>query len=623
MAINPITVSRLKTWTLIGHSNADGWAPSAVTFSLFPYLLPGSAIPIGDPANAYWKNSYVATSKQAYPSSPDHIPVASNIGDDVEWLEMTIANTGSPSGPHPHGSPYQYPNIRGVCYPHYFYNHYEGQADYFPHQDPSLRPGGTAHGVEIPFNWHWQHYWGEQVGLVKVAVSSSFLSAQENGGDPVAWLDPAPPGDPRPSSYTPSSGLYVRSAIDAANYPFNAWWSPSDQFDWAPATKRLYQRWYEKMAGAQSGLPAGTKMDCRLAVVWVGDNDSTGRPQEAIESSYENTLRSLVDAMRQAMVDNDWTTLTKSQIPVVLVGVHPTYQNVFDASYNSVAYCNGVAQSIAADDDYVEWVDSAPWNLLVQDGIDALAVVDSTHFGPTGYRQASDDIFEAFLKMQTEPFDALDQDETITLSQARDRVRTYYSKSRSNTDHADEIIDQHLNAAMYHVMNHVGDNAWWLRRRKRLEIQSGPNTVMALPKFVHRMMVIESPNDPDYSLTFKQIGHGSGGKLLINFGERGTGTYWCQFITVPKELTRDDQIVPAPKNITEWIIVETCSRMAAASSNAVLMGHFAGQAQQLMSDSLRSMGQTQRSKKDKMSTQRRRPNLRYGRGIGRLWARDY
>jgi len=174
---------------------------------------------------------------------------------------------------------------------------------------------------------------------------------------------------------------------------------------------------------------------------------------------------------------------------------------------------------------------------------------------------------------------------------------------------------------MYHCLNHCGDNAWWLRRRKQLTITSGANAVMSLPRYVHRMMVIEDTRDPTYPIEFEQIGHGEGGKLQIHVSERNTGTYWCQFITMPKELTKGAQKLPAPRNIAEWVIVEACRRMAAAANNVPLMGHFAGESQQLQTDSLRSMGQVQRSKKDVMRTQRRRPNFRYGRGR-QIWASD-
>ena len=201
-------------------------------------------------------------------------------------------------------------------------------------------------------------------------------------------------------------------------------------------------------------------------------------------------------------------------------------------------------------------------------------------------------------------------------------MKTYYSKSRANTDMDEVLINQHINAAMYHCFNHVGDNAWWLTRRMQVKIAASSSGVTTLAKFIHRLLVIEDPKNPSYPLHFEQIGHGQGGRLQISFSERGTGTYWCQFVTLPKEIKTDDQIVPAPRNIAEWIIVEACRRMAAASSNAPLMAFFGGESMQLQSDALRNMGQVQRSKREVMRTQRSRPNFGYG-GRGRSrWAQD-
>ena len=68
-----------------------------------------------------------------------------------------------------------------------------------------------------------------------------------------------------------------------------------------------------------------------------------------------------------------------------------------------------------------------------------------------------------------EPLDALDQEETITVSEMIARVKTYYGKSRSNTDLTDDdTLIQHINSAMLHCLNHAGDNLWWLRRRLAL-----------------------------------------------------------------------------------------------------------------------------------------------------------
>lgn len=630
MPINPITSTRLKMGVILGHSNADGWAPSDnVVASPGQHLTTGSLDPVASPEDAYYKNIYMLTSAQPFPGA-NATPVASSVSD-VAWLEMTIANTTSPSQPHPHPSPFDFPNVAGACYPRWAYNAYQyenfaydgGGSPTGPWLDNNEDASGVRTGIEVPLGWSLRNYYQEQVAFCKVAYSSSFFLPIETGSG-MDFVDPPlfGPGV-RPSDWTPSTTRPIRSASNA-NAGFYAHWTPSDAFDFSPATDRFYKMWYDKMVAGAAALPSGSKMDVRFVLAWFGDNDSVARSQDVLEGMWKSAVLEFVRKIRSDIATNDWSSLSEKQIPIIWPKVHPGYPNNLDTSYDSVAFMNGVLDDIAKEDEYFFAPATAGWTVLGLDGLDGFysnILNTANHYGPEGYRMAADDVMDILVGLETDPFDALDLDDALTLQQVRDRVRTYYSKSRANTDVSDEIVDQHINASMYHCLNHCGDNAWWLRRRKRLTITAGSNTVMTLPKYVHRLMMIEENQDPSYPINFEQIGHGEGGKLQIRVSERTSGSYMCQFITMPKEVTKADQKVPAPRNITEWIIVEACRRLAAASNNVPLMGHFAGESQQLMSDALRSMGQVQRSKKDVMRTQRRRPNLGYGRGR-RLWASD-
>ena len=53
MPLKPITVSRLKTVVLLGHSNGDGWGATSKLFEDYPHLSCKTLIPAVDPANAY------------------------------------------------------------------------------------------------------------------------------------------------------------------------------------------------------------------------------------------------------------------------------------------------------------------------------------------------------------------------------------------------------------------------------------------------------------------------------------------------------------------------------------------------------------------------------------------
>jgi hypothetical protein len=121
---------------------------------------------------------------------------------------------------------------------------------------------------------------------------------------------------------------------------------------------------------------------------------------------------------------------------------------------------------------------------------------------------------------------------------------------------------------------------------------------------------VRSPHDLA-GVDVEQIGHADGGKLQILLHGGGAGTYSVHFITMPKDLSRLDQRIPVPKNITEWVCVETCRRLAASSNHAPLQAHFEAESMRMMAVSMRSMAQVQRSKRDRLYSNRRMVNLSY------------
>lgn len=596
MSINPITVTRLKTFVIVGHSNADGWASSDLMLNNYEDFLPGTSSPSANPQLAYWKNVYVATSAQPFPL-PDHTPVASDVGD-VEWLEMTISNPETPAAPHPHASPYTFPNVKGSCYPNWMYDAEE------------LLPGGggtgTTVGVEIPFSWFWHHHWNEQVGMVKLAKSSTFLMRQDTGGDATTWFDVK-----GYSAYSPADPLYVRSAVDPTD-GFFGWWTPSEHFDWAPGTDRLYKKWYDKMTGAQSALPDGTKMDVRLLIIWMGDNESLGRDEDVLaDNAFYNAFKTLRDKMRQACVDNDWTTLPAHQIAVVTPKVYSGYPP-------NVDFVNGELERLAKDDPYMRLCEVEDWLTMEDDGYSTIAPSSANHYGADGYVQAAKDIYEAYQEIEVEPFDAIAEEDRFDVDEVKNRVRTYYGRSRASTDIDDTTVLQHINGSLNSILNQVGDNAYWLRRRAVLSLAFAANSAVSMPKYVQRVLKIEDPRDITRPMIWEQIGFEDGGKVQVLMRERGEGSYYVHFISRPRELTRDDELVPLPRQLLEWLVVDTCRRLARSSGNIALQASLEGEARELQARCMRDIGAQQRGKRDRMYTQRRMPNLKY-RGGFRPW----
>lgn len=644
MAINEITTAKLKTFVILGHSNADGQAPYESLISQFSSYNP-RADAMADPENSYWENVYVLTSAQPFPEV-NGTPIASSIAD-VAWLELTTANPETPNAPHPHPSPWNYPNNTGTCLPRWMYCAWD---DFSPNWasgvlgkglDSLPSPGdipqgeyfnrfvGVKSGVEIPLSYYWKQYWGDQVGIVKVAQGSTRMMPIEEGPPSYTWFDLFRYG----SSFTPNAPGYIRSAcrsidLSGKTYDTYGYWNPSTQFDFAPSTNRFYQMWKNKMRAGAAALPSSVKMDVQMVVVWMGDNDSKNREQSVLEGGWETAVKTLVKTIRRDLVANGWTTLPEDQIPIIWPLVYTAYEGPeASPNWSSVDFCNGVLQAMEDNDPFFKTIQTSDLPTMEDEGENwwgnILAGNNAAHMSSRAYHLASTRIMAAFESTQTDPFDALDLDSTITVQQAIDRVRTYYGRSRANTDTDQTQIIQHLNAAYYHCINHCGDNTWWLRRRETMTLTTGPTSITTMPAYVHRLLRVENPSDPTYPIQFTQIGFGEGGKLQINVSERFSGTFVIHFITMPKRLVTVDQKLIAPENVTEWIIVEACSRIAASSGNAALMGHFAGQAQQLMMDTIRNMAQMQRSKNDKMRTQRRPVRFGYKHSyFNGSWASD-
>lgn len=637
MPINPITVAKFEVGGLMGHSNADGWG---TTDGLFQITSPSIFKPAGDwdtdPTRAYWKNIYVFTSAQPFPtktSGQTNQAVASSESTG-EWLEMTIANAMSPADAHPHSSPYNYANVAGACYPRWMYEAWPWNGAYTQasggtptgiwfNDDPRTPCNGVRHGIEIPLMKLRQAATGKQIGLVKVAFSSSVLNAAEQGYAAHAdWLD----GFNFGKNYTPTHPAYVRSAMDHTKTIFYAHWTPRNRFDFSAATERLYAMWANKMNAAKAALPDGVEMDLSWVVTWIGDNDSNTMPEDELRATFENNVRALINRIRSDAVTNKWTQRPAEQIKIIWPRVYVAYNSMGTASWNAPTFCNEVLERIAADDEYMEVIDNLLWKTLSNDVTTygtsyPIGIEPSTHFGSSGYVTGAKAVSDAIDAIDANTIDALPVEGAITVADARIRVQRYYARSRGTVDIDENELLQHLNAAQMHCFNQSGDNLWWCERRDQMSVTGG-SSIHTFPRYVHRVLFIEDPNDPQYPLRFEMIGHTDKGKLQVQLRDATSGTYYVRYVTVPRRLTAEQQLIQAPENVIEWIIVETCRRLAASAANAPLASYFAGESMQLQQDAMRFMGQKKRMKRLRMRTQRRRPLLGYKNNWSNQTGRD-
>jgi hypothetical protein len=561
-----------KTLTILGHSNAAGQAGWVEMAGNATYVLPYRP---NDPQGWIWKNIYVFTSAHGW-AGTDGTPPTFTV-DQGEWLEMTAHNPVSPADPHPHPSPYRYPNFVGWPAPTWRYD-----AGY----DPTIFRGtGAIAGIELPLMCRLSNYWVGDIGLVKLACpGSAFMRYDPGAATEILWEIPA--GVPTPESYAnPSFGYY-------------AWYTPGDTFDWNPGTNRLYSRWLTKCIAAKEADP---EMSIEVALVWMGDNDSF-RERERVEN-IEEYMREFIARLRSDLVAHNLTELPKDQIRIVLMGVYSAYDGQFVGSGSPLGnpeFINAAYQRIANDDPYIRFVPTYDYDVWE---------IDDGHFSSTGYLQAAADVFEAIVDMDTEPYQALAADDRLTVAEMKRRVRLYYSRGKVSTDIGDELLLMHLNGSMHHCLHQCGDMAYWLRRRAPFLLEGGgTGNPITLPRQVHRLLKIESITDATYPIQYEMLGHAEGGKLQIVMPRNTTGTYNLHYIRMPRDLTRDTELVPFPQILVEWIVVETCYRLARAAAAPLQIASFQAEVTRLREDVLKNLAQTQRAKRDRLHTQRRLPN---------------
>lgn len=590
-------MARRKMWTLMGHSNGEGFAGSSPMLTKAPWLLPYGGI--GSPSNGQpftptierrvYPGIYMWTAKAGWSASggtpPDFTPGAGT------FLPLTLELPTSPNFPHPYTSPYNYPNNKSMPLSPPRYGATAATSAFAEEGG-----GGTSCGIELPLSWKLSHYWDASVYVMKLSLPSSLFMRWDQG----LWL----------TAGLHLSGIGISPTQDlSAHY---AWWTPADRFDWAPNTGRLYETWKARMmAAATEAAAAGDKLDVRFVLLWLGDNDAlysnfypSTTPSRVRE--FEPYYRNFIAQVRQDLVDNDWTALPAHKIPVIGMGIQRAY-----GSTPTQQSMNNALDNIAKDDPYFRKLDTNNYRTLYQDGY-----TDLSHIGHSGYLAAAEEVFDAYVEMETFAEDALQRDNRVTFSEVKDRVLTYYERNRTQTNAQVTALEQHINGALFHILNKVSDGAWWLRQIHPISISGGPTTVVTLPRTVHRILRIERSGDPTYPLKFEMMGFTDAGRMQILMKESYVGTYQVHYITVPKEMTRDEELVPLPYNLVEWLVVESVRRLARSSGNVAMQESLMLEAKQLQDDCMRNIAAVRRPANDRVFGQRRLPSRR---AYGRRW----
>jgi hypothetical protein len=583
--IYPITVDYLPTVVICGHSNGDGWGASEELFKDtgdFACVAGGYPSypnrPRQFPQDAYWKNIYVFTSSQPFPGAA-HTPAVSSITTG-EWLEMTIANPKTNGDPHPHAHPFNYANNRGACYPRYYYYAWKlAGFDGFHYTPNSDKQMGTLIGLEVPLMNYFRNLHGTQVGLIKVAFSSSVVLPVESGTDPGPWIDISFPGvpDTPASQFAFGHPKYVPSSVNPSLGTRVGYWDATKEFDWSPATDRLFQMTLDKIRAAALAMPAGKKMDLRMVVLWFGDNDASLRDEATIRASWRTTVLSIVKRLRQEIDDNEWSSLPAAEVKIVWPGIF----NVYSQVWGSAAFMNTVLRDIARDDPNFLWLSSDAWPVLATDNYFPVPVDAFSHFGHTGYIAAARDIMAAYEASIVSYHDAIAEDDRLTVEEAVELVRITYDRGKTQSDLDRDTIVEYLNQSLRSMVNHLGHLAWWLEKRIDVTLTFDSRAVASFPRYVAHVTRIENPADGSQEIEFTKVGRGDGGRVLITIPasmRSSQGTYKAWIISWPPELLRDKQPIAFPKQFSDWLALETCMRIASSGTNVAAQALFAGRA---------------------------------------------
>jgi hypothetical protein len=623
-----IDVDVIHCVSVAGHSMADGWAISSRMFTEHPHLKPIVDLSLGavDLDQCYWRNIFVATSAQALPNPATHAAIAST-ADDVKWLDLTIANIKQAGDLHPHdaaGDGFTYPNNRGSCYPRYFYNAWVVSGFNGFHQDYSTYPGkfnGTLVGIEIPLMVAWRDEWGSQVGLAKVAFSSTFFLPQEQGPPAGDWLDPDF-GGPTPAS-AQIDDMVVPSSIDPSLGEFCGYWTPRLMFDWSPGTDRIFSIWCDKLLGAKAALPAGKKMSVDLILNWFGDNDASARSRQYLEASFKSSCLRMIARQREFLVANNLTNLPLKEIPVVWMKAHPGYNNAAELPFETRSFVNQCLDEIATDDPFVRALEVDDYENLSDDTgtVPPLGMgAGATHLSHNGYVDAAADVMAAWREMRKQGLDSIAPADRVPVDEALEDVQARYDRGGDRGSVRRDAGVRALNQSLRHIVNAAGDSCWWLNRTFTMSLTFGSDGVCSLPLHVARVLEIRDVADAGRYYQFRQVGFGDGGRCQIVFENedarcRGTGTYLVKHIGWPSDLSDDescgDQLLPLPRQLLEWATVETCKRLASATDNVAKYAMLNGEAAAVQAGCMRQLARQAVAQRDAMHNERPRWQLGY------------
>ncbi len=466
---------------------------------------------------------------------------------------------------HPLAAPYNYPSNLSMP-----------RASYTP-----------VFGPELECSWNLLQYFNEPIYCIKLGVPATTISRQERdiGQTAFDWFHPMFHNDWHPSNDDATQEIPVAG-------------SPSTRI----VGRKLYYKFIEHYVktGAVGAISPDT-LDIRGIFVGIGESDSTDTERSA---RFEENMRVIRDKMRADISAADLTTLPAAQIPWVMMKVRI-------ASFSGGAPCNAAMDNIAKDDPFAAVVETEDAT------VGGLTGSDTAHFDTNGQLLIGQRFYDEWVKLQSNYENPnVPPELRPTLAEMRTSVRLRYKQNNaSNTTDSDTLLNEYINDAVQHILNQVGDMAWWLRRIEEITLTSSPNTVIELPSTVRRLLRIEQQSNPGFALKFRMQGFSSEGKMRIILEELFTGTFDMHVIDPPERLSEDTERIPIPPEHQEAVVVETCRRLAQGGGNRALEVSLAADAEKLIREVKSIANKVDRARNERAHRRRNLHPIRYWREL--------
>lgn len=404
--------------------------------------------------------------------------------------------------------------------------------------------GLLTFGPDLELSWQIQHELQDDLWVVKLAVSGSYMS-KFLGTIPVtsfSWFDSSVHNDWHPTSTNRLTGSAVY-----------------DLFDVLVETilKTATQSWI-------STNRTGDQLDVIGIFVKEGESDSLDTYRADLIGT---NMRMIRDTMRQRIADAGLSSRQADKIPWIIAG-HD------EAVWTYADIANAAFKQMEADDPYTGYVDTNGFATNTGGDVAHLNAASQILLGQRFYEKWS-------AVMRRESLATTLERNRLTLSQIRTQVLRRYEGNDVSNDNGKQRVNQIVNDALRELYNTLGNNAWFLRRIESVEITAEQRTPFTLPRVVDVLERIERPDRPGCPVRFIGMGYTDSGLLQLMLPDEGAGTYNVHHLVEPLDLATDDDACLVPNAYTEMVVMLACKRLAESAGNATLSSYYAAETERL------------------------------------------